>query len=149
PRRGSVSTLLVSAGFTSAANGKDEKSKVYRAIAAAWLDSRNEPREMYQAMSAAWSLDLNDQACGLSARLLTMPGVTSMYRSRAASNLVSYGNKKHIPMLEKAFTNTGVVASVRAPTAPADDPDAETYDIQLRDIALGISIVLSGQKLAD
>ena len=71
-------------GFLEAARGKDAKGKVYRAIAAAWLDSRNEPREMYMAMGVASGLDLNDQVCKIAARLLAMGGVTQLYRNRAA-----------------------------------------------------------------
>jgi hypothetical protein len=149
PRRGSVTFLLSGSGFTAAARGKDARAQVYRAVAIAWLDSRNEPREMSQAMSVAWNLDLNDQACGIAARLLTMPGVHAMYRSRAASNLASYGSKKHIPLLEKAFTSEVVVASVRPPNAPADVPDPVVFDVQLRDVALAVAILLADQKLAD
>ena len=143
PRRAaSMSYLLSGSGFTSAVRGADEKGKVYRAIAVAWLDSRNEPREMYSAMSVATGLDLNDQAAGLAARLLTMPGVTATYRSRAATNLVYYGSAKHIPLLAKAMTDTNVVYTVQL-------ADLATHEVQVRDVALGISIVLAGQKLVD
>ena len=143
PRRSaSVSSLMSGSGFTAAARGADEKGKVYRAIAVAWLDSRNEPREMYSAMSVASTLDLNDQAAGLAARLLTMPGVTAMYRSRAASNLVYYGSAKHIPLLAKALDDANAVYTVLL-------ADLSTHEVQLRDVALGISIVLAGQKLVD
>lgn len=145
PRRAvSVSFLFSGSGFAAAARGTDEKGKVYRAIAIAWLDSRNEPREMYQAMSTATSLELNDQAAGLAARLLTMPGVTALYRTRAASNLAYYGSAKHVPMLAKALSDANVVSTV-----VPDGTDLAGHDIQMRDVALGLSIVLSGQKLAD
>jgi hypothetical protein len=147
PRRGySVTFLLSGSGFTQAARGEDAKARVYRAIAAAWLDSRNEPREMSQVMSVATELGLNDQVCGLAARLLTMPGVTTMFRGRAASNLAYYGTKKHIPLLEKSLTNANVVYTARS-TFPGS-PDA-TYEIQARDVALAISLLLAEQKLED
>jgi hypothetical protein len=148
PRRGSISYLLNSSGFVGAARGTDEKGQVYRAIAAAWLDSRNEPREMYQVMTLGLEFGLNDQTCGVCARLLVMPGVTPSYRGRAASSLVYYGSKKHIPLLEKGMTNAVVVVSVRPPLLP-DNPDAPTYEVQVRDIALAVSILLAEQKLAD
>jgi hypothetical protein len=147
PRRGSSVTFLLSgSGFTQAARGSDEKGRVYRAIAAAWLDSRNEPREMSQVMSVATELGLNDQVCGLAARLLMMPGVTAPFRGRAASNLVYYGTKKHIPLLEKALANASAVYTVRAPFLGS--PDA-TYEIQARDVSLAISILLAEQKPED
>ncbi|MBN9118295.1 MAG: hypothetical protein J0I06_03895 [Planctomycetes bacterium] len=148
PRRSvSIGSALSGSGFVSAARGGDDKAKVYRAIAAAWLDSRNEPREMTSAMSVASSLDLNDQAAGLAARLFSMPGVTALVRGRAASNLVSYGGKKHIPLLEKALADTVVVASVR-PAAPTDGA-GELYEVQVRDVALGVAIALAEQKPED
>jgi hypothetical protein len=144
PRRGSIVPHLAGSGFTQAARGSDEKGRVYRAIAAAWLDSRNEPREMYQAMSLGIDFGLNDNVCGLCARLLTMPGVTALYRGRAASNLVYYGGKKHVPLLVKAMSDAVVVSTVTW-----NGMGQPTYEIQLRDIALAVSIVLSDQKLED
>ncbi len=146
PRRGgSVTTFLLSgSGFSAAARAGDEKGKVYRAIAAAWLDSRNEPREMSSAMTLALNLDLPDQAVGLAARLFAMPGTTAMIRGRAAGNLVNYGTKKHIPLLEKALADPFVVASVRVGLVEGADP--LVYEIQVRDVALAVSIQLAGQN---
>jgi hypothetical protein len=149
PRRGSVSFLLSASGFTNAARGTDEKGQVYRAIAIAWLNSRNDPREMYMAMSVASSLELNDQICDLAVRLITMPGLTASYRSRAASNLVSFGNKRHIRLLEKATANMGVVYTVQSTIVSEGNVERVAYEIQLRDLALVISILLSEQKPKD
>jgi hypothetical protein len=149
PRRSSITSLLSESGFTSAARAADEKARVYRAVAAAWLDSRDEPREMYQAMSIAANLGLNDEACGLAVRLLVMPGVTASYRGRAASNLLSYGGKQHVPLLEKALGEALAVYTVRIPAAADGDPDAATYEVRLGDLALAVSVLLSEQKLAD
>ncbi len=113
PRRGSISTLLSVSGFTKAAREPDAKGQVYRSIAIAWLNSRNDPRDMYQAMSIASSLDLNDQVCSLAVRLFTMPGATASYRSRAASYLVNAGSKRHVRLLEKTLTSETVVQTVQ------------------------------------
>jgi hypothetical protein len=149
PRRNTLSSLLRGSGFLEAARGKDAKGQVYRAIAAAWLDSRNEPREMYMAMGIASGLDLNDQVCKLSARLLSMPGVTAMYRNRAAYYLAYHGEKRHIPLLAGAANNATVVASVR-PLAFAENVPPEAYaEIQVRDVALAASIIMAGEKPAE
>jgi hypothetical protein len=149
PRRGSVSFLLSASGFYSAARGSDEKGQVYRAIAAAWLASRNDPREMYQAMSIASTLDLNDPLCDLSARLLTMPGVTASYRGRAASNLITYGGKRHVRLLEKSLANAVVVYTVQSTVVNEGNVEQVMHEIQLRDLALVVSILLSEQKPKD
>jgi hypothetical protein len=149
PRRGSVSFLLSASGFSHAARGTDEKSQVYRAVAIAWLNSRNDPREMYTAMSIANSLDLNDQLCGIAVRLLTMPGVAASYRGRAASNLLNSGNKRHIQLLEKTLANALVVYTVQTTVLKESNVEQVTYEIQLRDLALVVSILLSEQKPKD
>jgi hypothetical protein len=149
PRRVSISFLMSSSGFTTAARGTDDKSRVYRAIAIAWLRSRNDPREMYMAMSTAANLDLPDQVCDLASRLLAMPGVTTLNRARAATYLMDYGNSTHLRLLDKAMTNTSVVESVRINILTEVEPEAVIHDIQVRDIALVVSLALTKQKPAD
>jgi len=144
PRQPPPSYLLSSSGFMTAARGTDEKAKVYRAVAAVWLDSRNDPRDMSQALTVAGNLGLTDQECGLAARLLTMPGVAAMYRSRAASVLVSSGGRKHVPLLAKALSDTVVVATVAE-----NGLGLPAYEVQVRDLALAVSVVLAGQKAED
>jgi hypothetical protein len=148
PRRGSVSFLLSSSGFYGAARGADEKSRVYRAVAAAWLNSRSEPREMYQAMSIAVSLELTDESCAIAARLVTMPGVTSSFRGRAASHLIDYGSSRHLRLLEPALSNTLVVYAFRESALTEGVPEV-THEIQLRDLALAVSIQLAGKRTED
>lgn len=149
PRRGSITFLLSGSGFTGAARGSDEKSQVYLALAAAWLDSRNEPREMYQVMNLGIDLGLTDQVCALSTRLLAMPGVSPTYRGRAASQLVRSGEKKHVPALERSLTSAVVVYSFNAPVLPDGSQIATTYEIQVRDMVLAVALLLTEQKPTD
>jgi hypothetical protein len=148
-RRMNTGYLLSGSGFSTAVRGSDEKGKLYRAIAIAWLNSRNEPRDMYNAISIATNLDLTDQACGLAAGLLAMPGVNSRYRSRAATSLLSIGNQTHVPLLEKLFDNTIVVASVSGTSTIQGVPVEVYYEIELRDLGLAISILLAGKNPDD
>lgn len=147
-RRTSISALMSGSGFTTAARGTDEKGKVYRAVAVAWLDSRNEAREMYTAIGIATSLELPEQALGLSARLLTTPAISPAWRTRGVNHLTLYGTQKHIRLLDQALTDTFVVSVV--PRAPTDtEPEPAPYQVQIRDVALGIAIALAGQKPGD
>ena len=52
-RRTSASSLLSGCGFYAAARKGDARAKVLRAVAGAWLDSRNEAREMYSGIGIA------------------------------------------------------------------------------------------------
>ena len=149
PRRNNGSYAMSASGFTSAARGADEKGKVYRAIAIAWLNSRNEPRDMSHAIGIAANLDLPDQACGLAAEMLAIPGVTSRYRGRAASALVTNGSERHIPLLEKAIESTVVVYAVSNTVSIWGTSFDLYHEIELRDVALAVSILLAGKNPDD
>lgn len=144
PRRAvSVSYLINVSGLDSAARSGDDKGKVYMALALAWLRSRADPREMTDAMSLATRLGMTDRAADLAARVLITPGVTSIVRSRAVSTLSSHGTRRHVAVLDRAANDANVVYTVvKSPALP-------TYEVQLRDIALGLSLVFTGQKLSD
>jgi hypothetical protein len=135
---GADTYLLSGSGFTAAARGSDDKAGVYRAVAAAWLASRTDPRDMDQAIGIATTLDLNDSACELAARLLTAPGVISRYRSRAASRLVTLGDASHIRLLAHGFESTAVVGTVWG--------GEEVHEVELRDLALAVSVLLARES---
>ncbi len=147
-RRTSISSLMSGSGFTTVARATDEKGKVYRGVAIAWLNSRNEAREMYQALSIATSLDLPEQACGLAARMLTTPAISPVWRTRGVSYLAANGAKKHIPLLDYAMTDAFPVYSIPRPVLNEGDPET-AYTIQVRDLALSVAILLAEQKLED
>lgn len=148
PRTSSISSLITSSGFSRAAHDNDDKGKVYRAIAVAWLDTRSDPIDMYQSMTIASNLGMPDQACRLGVRLLTAPGAVASYRGLAANNLVRLGNKDLIPQLEKALADKTVAYTVRK-NIPGKPGQPELHDVQVRDMALAISIIHSGQKIED
>ncbi len=147
-RRTSISTLMSGSGFYAAARGTDEKSKVYRAVAVAWLDSRNEAREMYTALSIATTLEMPEQACGLAARMLTTPAISPTWRTRGVSYLATNGTKKHIPLVDYAMTDAFPLYSIPRPVLNEGDPES-AYTIQVRDLALAVALLLADQKLED
>ena len=100
-RTTSITNLISSSGFSHAVNTTGDRARVYRAIAAAWFDSRNDPFEMYQIITLARSMGLSEHGCRIGIRLLTEPGVIGAYRGLAASNLAQIGNRDHIPQLEQ------------------------------------------------
>jgi hypothetical protein len=149
PRTSSISGLISSSAFASAAQQDDETGKVYRALAVAWLGSRQDPIDMYQAMTIARSLRLNDQAVGLAVRLLTTPGTTAAYRGQAATQLAQLGSREHIPLLEKALGDSAVMITVRRTVIKDGRQEQEAHDVQVRDVALAVSVLLSKQDLDD
>jgi hypothetical protein len=148
PRSASISNLISASGFTNEARDTDDKGKVYRALAAAWIDSRTDPTDMYQTMTIAGNLGLTEQGCRLGIKLLTMPGAVGSYRGQAANKLASLGKKDHIPLLDKALADTAVAYTIRENSLSAANERA-THDVQVRDMALAVGVVLSEQKLED
>lgn len=149
PRTTAMSTLLSASAFNNAVREADEAGKVYRAVAVAWLESRLDPIEMYQAMSIATNINLPDQTVRLAVRLLTTPGTTAAYRGQAATQLARLGTKEHIPLLEKGLADSAVMITVRRSVVKDGRSEIESHDIQVRDVALAVSVILSGQKLED
>lgn len=147
PLRTSMSNMIRSSGFADAARGDDDTGRVYRALAAAWLDSVCDPREMYSSLSTAWTLNLPETACRLSARLLGAPGVSAMYRGRAASTLIESGGKEHVPLLARAATDESVFYTLQV--TGADGDSLAGFDVQVRDVALAVGVLLTGQRLTD
>jgi hypothetical protein len=149
PRQASISLLISSSGFTTQARETDEKGRVYKAIAAAWLESRINPLDQYQGMTIASSLGLTTQSVRLASRLFTAPGATPSYRGNAAMTLVRLGGKEHIPLLEKSFEDTSVLTLARGGIRVNVGDELPNHEIQIRDIALAVSIQLAGQTLED
>ncbi len=144
PRTAPISVLIQSSGFTQAATAGDDRAKVCQAIANAWCDSRRDPLDMYHAMNLAGNLGVPDQGCQIAIRLFQSKVAAAAYRGMAATTLVRVGNKGHIPLLEKAMTDNTVVFTARKAIA-GKPAEAETHDIQLRDIALVVALLLAQQ----
>jgi hypothetical protein len=149
PRNVSISILLSSSGFTAASQQPDEAGRDYRSIAVAWLDTRQDPIEMYNALNLASNFGLPEQQCRLALRLLDMKGAQPVYRGNAAATLARIGNKSHIPLLEKSVADSTVMTTLRRNVVKDGKVELVTQEIQIRDVALAVSIILAGQKPED
>lgn len=148
PRTISIAVLMTASGFNAQIQKTDDKGKVYRAIAIAWLESRRDPIEMYTAMTTASTMNLPQQTVRLAVRLFTTPGAQVFYRGNAAATLARLGGKEHVPMLESIFEDNAILTTIRRvePGGPGMPNKIVNYEIQLRDVALGVAIVLTGQN---
>jgi len=147
-RNMSISSLISASGFTREVNTTGDHAKVYRALAAAWLESRQDPYEMYQCLNLAGTLGLSEQGCRVAVRLLTSAGAPGAYRGMAATSLARLGNKDHIPLLEKALADSAVAYTIQRRLA-ATPNDIVRHDVQVKDMALAAAVILSGQKIED
>jgi len=148
PRTVSISVLLNSSGFSTQVRESNEKGRIYRAIASAWMETRINPMDLYQGMSIASNFGLGNLSSRMAARLVIAPGATPSYRGYAATTLVRGGSKEQIPLLEKAFEDASVLPLPRGAARAIEDSEANN-EIQVRDLALAVSIQLAGEKLED
>jgi hypothetical protein len=149
PRTVSISVLLTSSGFVAACQKPDEPGKVYRSIVAAWLDTRQDPIDMYNALNVSSNLGLPEHSCRLAVRLLDAKGAQVYYRGNAAATLARLGNKSHIPLLEKSVEDATILTTLRKNVVKDGKAELVTTEIQIRDVALAVSIILAGQKPDD
>ncbi len=149
PRTVSISVLLNSSGFSTQVRESNEKGRVYRAIASAWMESRINPMDLYQAMNIASNIGLGNQSSRMAARLMIATGAPPSYRGYAATTLVRGGSKEQIPLLEKAFEDTSVLPIPRGAGRVNEDGEAANNEIQVRDLSLAVSIQLAGEKPED
>jgi hypothetical protein len=147
PRGVSVLNLVSTSNFLSAAKAGDDKGRIYRAIASAWLESKTDPIDMYQSISIASNLGLNDQATRMAVKLMTAPGVPISYRGQGAMHLARLGTKEHLPLLEKSLTDATVAYTIRENVTNVPVQERPTHDVQVRDMALAVSVLISGQNL--
>jgi len=149
PRAASVASLIASSGFATAARETDERGRVYRALASAWIDTRIDPIDMYQTMTIARTLGLTEQGCRLGIKLLNTAGAVGSYRGMAATTLAQMGSKEHIPLLDKSLADATVAYTIREAGVVQGLDEAKTHDVQVKDMALAVGVILSGQKLED
>ncbi len=146
PRTASISVLISSSGLTTVARGTDPKSRVYQAIAAAWLDTRWEPVDMQNAMTIATNLGMTDQSVRLALRLFESKSATVYYRGNAAATLARTGDKTLIPRIAKAMDDKTVLTTIRKNMPGKPVNEWPTFEVQIRDVALAVSIILAGRN---
>lgn len=139
PRSISVSTLLNAPSVTAAFSDTGEKGATYKAIVLHWINTRDDAVSMNQAIAVATNLNLKE-AAGAAVKLMNLKTAPPYYRGQAAMALVRLSGKEHIPDLERQLGDAQVLMSVRMA------PNADPIEIQLRDVALVASLLLSGQE---
>ena len=148
PRSAPISVLVTSAGLNQAINTGDARGRVCRAVLTAWFETRQDPMDQYNAMTLAGNLGMPEVSCDLATRLLRNKAAVASYRSMAATTLVRSGTKAHLPALEDAMDDKAVVFTVRR-AAPGKPGEIEANEIQLRDLALVVGLLITQQNPTD
>lgn len=134
-----LSSLFYRAPIQKAFKG-DGQAIALRKILYKWLETRSSDYASYQGVYLILQADVKD-ALPLTLRLATEAGTYSRTRGLALMAVGKLGNKKHIPELEKLFDDQGVLTNVMINNVRGT--------VQVRDVALAMSIQLSGQKVTD
>lgn len=150
PRTSSSVVVFTMPNFVSALAGGSREARVYRTVAGKWAASRDEAILMTQALSVAQTLELPEVA-DLGARMMKTAAVTALSKAQAAMAVAKVGNAKHLPALEAAFKDEGVVRTLGVVIAgPAGAPAvAQAKSVQLRDVALAAALLLTEQDPTD
>lgn len=148
PRSAPISGLVQAAGVSQAVAAGDERGRVCRAVLTAWFETRQDPMDQYNAMTLAGNIALPEVACDLATRLLRNKAAVPGYRSMAATTLVRTGTKAHLPALEGAFDDKTVAFTARR-AVPGKPGEIEAHDIQIRDLALVVGLLVTKQNPED
>jgi hypothetical protein len=116
-----------------------------RKILVAWMDSRTDALDLQMNLTLFRSLKLPSEVLARSVeKLLKSPNAATYDRMNALGLLASTGNRNHLPVLEMAMNDESEWLQTIYRNG-----QREVKKIQLRDIALAMSVVLTEQKPSD
>jgi hypothetical protein len=141
PRSMNISAVLTTSGLIGVVQGTDDRARAMRAVMTAWLDSRTEATDLYTAYTLASQMKNDDAVGRLAIRMMTTPGVLGHYKGLALGTFIRLKMTDQLPALEKALTDTSVLASV----SMIVDGKRVIKTIEMRDGALAAAIILTGQ----
>jgi hypothetical protein len=105
-----------------------------------WVETREAPLSLYQAMNTATQLDMKDVALKTARKLLKIEvGVTPIYRAYAITTLGRVGGKDELPTVVNYLADETVVMT----------GNVNREEIQLRDVALGMALLLTERQPTD
>jgi hypothetical protein len=146
PRSMVITNFLTQSGIPGVIQGANDRAQAIKAVLTAWIETRSEVAEITTALTIAGNILRDPDVAGrLAIRILQTPGLTGFQKSTAIANLVQSGAKQHLPLLEKAMTDTTVVTTM----VRVVNGQQIRETIEVRDVALAGAILLSGQDPVD
>ncbi len=140
-----VNSLVLQAPIRELLND-EVKGAAHRKLVEFWCDSRDEGYHVYLAMSLASTLNLKElKPSKYALKVLDSKALTPLYYGYALSALAKAG-KEELPNIVKQFKNTTPI-----PTSffPAANGASQRVQIEVRDMALAMAIVVTEQKPED
>jgi len=131
-----LSNFLYQPAGREAASGSGPFGTSFRRLTLHWLDTRDGIHGINTAMSVAQNLNLGAaEVTKHAARMLTTPDAAAWNRSNAACLIAAYKGREQLPALVKLFADDTIL--IRA--------NNQLPDIQLRDVALAMAVLLTDQ----
>ena len=137
----SRSSILFSGNQITKAITDGDSAPAMRKVFLDWLE--NEPQSYLQQRGFQLASQANlKEALPVALKLLEKPGQQTYGQAQVMIALAKLGSKEHIPLLEKYLDDKTNIGSVGF-------GNGITMSIQMRDVAMGVSAQLAGQKLQD
>jgi hypothetical protein len=151
PRVGQLGFYVTGASFVqqpasmaAIASDTTPHAAAYRRVLSKWMDTRTDPTDLshYALVNVAYNLRAVKETTPLLRRVVQTDGVQSYQKAQAMIYLVQRNGKDELPVVKSQLTNDAALSQQRL---AAD----VTITCQVRDVALALSIHLSGQQLKD
>ena len=110
-----------------------------------WLEHEPQSYMQQQGFQLAANANLKE-ALPLLLKLIDKKDANTYSRAQVIASLPKLGGKEHIRVLDQYLTDTTSVGKIQFGNAGGG---VQSLEVQLRDVAMGVQIQMSGQKLAD
>jgi hypothetical protein len=132
------------ASLAAVASDTAEHAAAYRRVLGRWFDTRTDVTDLshYALVSAAHSLPTVKETTPLMRRAAQTDGVQPHIKAQAMLHLVQRHDKEELAVLKSQLTNDGLISQQRLGLDV-------TLRCQVRDVALALSVHLSGQDVRD
>jgi hypothetical protein len=140
-RGASRASILLNGNQLTKAITDGENSQPLRKLFLDWME--NEPQSYLQQRAFTIAAQANlKEALPIALKLLEKSGQQTYNKAQIMITLVKLGSKEHIPALEKYLEDKTSIGNVGF-------GNGQTMSVEVRDVAMGVSALLAGQKLAD
>lgn len=107
-----------------------------------WLENESQPYVQQQIFQLAGRAELKE-ALPIALKLLDKKGNNDQYsKAQVMLSLIKLGSKDHLKVLEPYLSEKLQVTSINF-------GNGKQFHVQLRDVAMGVQILLAGQKMTD
>jgi hypothetical protein len=136
----SRASILFNAPLLIKSIGEGDGSTQMRKLFLDWLENESQPGMQQRGFMLASQVNLKE-ALPVALKVLEKPGLQSFGKAQVMISLAKLGSKEHIKALEPYLDDKTLITNINFGNGQ--------MSIQIRDVAMGVSVQLAGQKFAD